>query len=1094
MPSWKKVITSGSAAALSSITVSNGITGSLFGTASWAVNALTASSISPSITNNVNNYVLTATGTGAINGEANLTFDGTLLTIPGAVLQGGANSATGTGAHAEGRATDATGERAHSEGADTLASGFYSHAEGRNTIASGIAAHAEGRYTTASGDYSHTAGYYTVSTGSYQSVVGQYNLSSSAQSAFIIGNGTGLGASRSNLVFASGSQFQVTGSVIATQGVTASLFGTASWASNVISASFASTASFVNTLNQNVLITGSATIASTTAGAGENTLTLGPSPAGGTGEGGQLGLNAQGGTWTSASMIDNYQNQIRILRGTNAGSDALVAQWNLHTKQMQLPAYTSVSSFAGTAAANLAVDSGGNIITVSTTGGSVFPYVGNAVITGSLTVTQPIYIPINGAMYLQGGDDAALYDVNIVNTMGIYGVQDVTVGAVKLGSNGPVLYGSSSRLGIGTINPSSASLTVNGNVWATSFTGSLFGTSSWAVSASNALTASFVTGTVTSASYALTSSNVQGGAANYIPLWNTATSLSSSTIYQSAGNVGIQNTSSVYPLTVGTNTAGVGSDFTVQPSATAAKVVLSSQTSNAQIGANPQSTYTNGMPPGASFGSSTAGARTTIGSTLASAGGGTYINFSTNGANTGLHVTHNYGSDLMTVLSSGNVGLNTTTPNARLDVSGSAIVTGSLTVTQGITGSLFGTSSWAVSASNALTASFVTGSNIYGPFGSNSILSASFAVSSSRAVSSSYALTSSYNLNPTVSGSINGADYIDFSTNYIIGTNAPAWKEGRLFYDSGSGALAMYNWEQDVTMNIGQEQWLRARNQTGVTITNGSVVKLSSAIGDRPTVVLAQSTDQTNTFSTGNEIIGMATHDIENGTDGFITTFGMVNGLNTAAFTAGDLLWVSSSAGQFTNIAPSAPYDKTFVGIVTRANVSNGTVFMTPLTPIHFHDISSVSASAYQQGDLWMYRSGSNGLANAWINTKQLSGSYGITGSINITGSLSVGISTNSTNVLASSTTGLNTIYTQATGSYTAAFMKYTVSSGSNTRAGEFMTTWNGTDIVYSDTSTTDIGDTSGLSFLSSIVLSQLRVSASCSTAGWNVKTLSTFI
>jgi hypothetical protein len=47
----------------------------------------------------------------------------------------------------------------------------------------------------------------------------------------------------------------------------------------------------------------------------------------------------------------------------------------------------------------------------------------------------------------------------------------------------------------------------------------------------------------------------------------------------------------------------------------------------------------------------------------------------------------------------GNVGIGTSTPNAKLDVSGSAIITGSLTVTQGITGSLFGTSSFASTAS-----------------------------------------------------------------------------------------------------------------------------------------------------------------------------------------------------------------------------------------------------------------------------------------------------------------------------------------------------------------------------------------------------------
>lgn len=35
------------------------------------------------ITNNVNNYMLTATGTDTINGEQNLTFDGSTLTLQG---------------------------------------------------------------------------------------------------------------------------------------------------------------------------------------------------------------------------------------------------------------------------------------------------------------------------------------------------------------------------------------------------------------------------------------------------------------------------------------------------------------------------------------------------------------------------------------------------------------------------------------------------------------------------------------------------------------------------------------------------------------------------------------------------------------------------------------------------------------------------------------------------------------------------------------------------------------------------------------------------------------------------------------------------
>jgi hypothetical protein len=127
-----------------------------------------------------------------------LTSPTALLHVAGTLINGDGNTATGYISHAEGQST--------------ITSGNYSHAEGSATIASGPYSHAEGYFTTAIGDGSHAAGSFTVASGSYQSVIGQYNISSSAQSAFIVGNGTSEG-SRSNLIFASGSQVQVTGSV-----------------------------------------------------------------------------------------------------------------------------------------------------------------------------------------------------------------------------------------------------------------------------------------------------------------------------------------------------------------------------------------------------------------------------------------------------------------------------------------------------------------------------------------------------------------------------------------------------------------------------------------------------------------------------------------------------------------------------------------------------------------------------------------------------------------------------------------------------------------------------------------------------------------
>jgi hypothetical protein len=79
-------------------------------------------------------------------------------------------------------------------------------------------------------------------------------------------------------------------------------------------------------------------------------------------------------------------------------------------------------------------------------------------------------------------------------------------------------------------------------------------------------------------------------------------------------------------------------------------------------------------------------------------------------------------------------------------VSGSDAFLNALTVTNGITGSLHGTASW---AQNAITSSFVTASNVFGPFGSNSVISASF---------TTFAETASYALNGGVTQILAGSN------------------------------------------------------------------------------------------------------------------------------------------------------------------------------------------------------------------------------------------------------------------------------------------------------------------------------------------------
>lgn len=74
-------------AGLTSVT-STTFVGNLTGTAT------TASNITPAITNGTDNRVLTDNGNGTINGEANLTFDGSTLTVAGTIAANGASGIT----------------------------------------------------------------------------------------------------------------------------------------------------------------------------------------------------------------------------------------------------------------------------------------------------------------------------------------------------------------------------------------------------------------------------------------------------------------------------------------------------------------------------------------------------------------------------------------------------------------------------------------------------------------------------------------------------------------------------------------------------------------------------------------------------------------------------------------------------------------------------------------------------------------------------------------------------------------------------------------------------------------------------------------
>jgi hypothetical protein len=401
---------------------------------------------------------------------------------------------------------------------------------------------------------------------------------------------------------------------------------------------------------------------------------------------------------------------------------------------------------------------------------------------------------------------------------------------------------------------------------------------------------------------------------------------------------------------------------------------------------------------------------------------------------------------------------------------GSAIITGSLEITGstsstgGFTGSLFGT------ASNAISAS--------------------------------YALTSSYSINPIVSGSIGPVDSIYFNTSSAVSVNVAeiAWNPLDGTFDMG-----LLN---NVTLQVGQEMHFYGK-ATGA-ISNGDAVMFAGSQGDH---ILISKASQATINEHPEYFIGVATQAFTNNEFGYVTVLGKVRGLNTLAYNQGAVLYFDSegtTAGALTSTKPVAPNAKIEVAAVVRVHGTQGILEVRPHVMPKLEDIQDVGITNASFGDLLVRNN------DTWRNTKQLSGSYGLTGSLNatsFTGSLS-GTATNAHsgsdfvvtntlkidgsltdyNTVSSTTIGSNALYTQATGSYTAAFCKYTLLKGTNARAGEFMTVWNGNTTTYTDTSTTDIGSTSDISFISNIVTGNIEIVATAASTGWTIKTLVTYI
>jgi len=81
-------------------------------------------------------------------------------------------------------------------------------------------------------------------------------------------------------------------------------------------------------------------------------------------------------------------------------------------------------------------------------------------------------------------------------------------------------------------------------------------------------------------------------------------------------------------------------------------------------------------------------------------------------------------------------------------------------------------------------------------------------------------------------------------------------------------------------------------------------------------------------------------------------------------------------------------------------------------------------------------------------------------------------------------------VYSLPTASYDTAFFDYSIKSGSNARAGQIMAIQSGASVNFTETTTTDFGNTTAVSFTVIVSGSNMVLTGSAATGSWTIKSI----
>jgi len=201
----------------------------------------------------------------------------------------------------------------------------------------------------------------------------------------------------------------------------------------------------------------------------------------------------------------------------------------------------------------------------------------------------------------------------------------------------------------------------------------------------------------------------------------------------------------------------------------------------------------------------------------------------------------------------------------------------------------------------------------------------------------------------------------------------------RLNYDTASLTITSDTGISGVKVNLGQEEMYLVCNNTGDQIDNGKAC-FASGVDEVNNCVEVSLADASG-FFTSAQVLGLATHDIPDGTIGLVTARGVVRDFDTSAFAVSGLVWLGT-AGDMTATKPIYPNQRIAMGTVLKSDDENGE-FLVSTNNISRNDISkSYSFTSQGVGAGTYHKAGYYDFADTSLTLNQgnLTDVYGVAG------------------------------------------------------------------------------------------------------------------